>query len=175
MPPVVNKKKAVVPACKHCENLKLPSAHWLRSLQGTIVCPVLLSTECRYCHVTGHTVKSCPELAAKNTPTPKAEKMAPVRDFRVLQEADTDSDEESGRVFPEEQHVATASWNGKLSFAKVLMQTPPPSMPMDEDELVQVAYPSSPLSTPPYQPYFSRIAAAYANKSWADMSDSDDE
>jgi hypothetical protein len=180
------KKNKVMPACKHCENLKLPSAHWLRSLEGTIACPVLLATECRYCHITGHTVKSCPELASKNKPLSKPV-FAPVhrekkvtrdnaanRDFRVLQEADTDSDEESGRVFPEEKVVA---WNGKPSFANVLRTTPRSTpcsiVPMQEDE--EVVYPSSPLSPPPFQPYLSHIASTYAGKSWADMSDSDDE
>lgn len=179
------KKTAVMPACKHCENLKLPSAHWLRSLGGTIACPVLLATECRYCHITGHTVKSCPELASKNSrPVPTTRTLfaknkvvaaaasrdnAANRDFRVLQEVDTDSDEESGRVFPEEK---VAAWNGKPSFANVLMTTRSIAPPIQEE----VVYPSSPLSPPPFQPYFSHIASAYAGKSWADMSDdSDDE
>lgn len=182
------KKTAVMPACKHCENLKLPSVHWLRSLEGTIACPVLLATECRYCHITGHTVKSCPELASKNktlskpvfAPVHREKKVvaaaaaaAASRDFRVLQEADTDSDEESARVFPEEKVVV--AWNGKPSFANVLMTTrsttpssiPRSIVPMQEE----VVYPSSPLSPPPFQPYLSHIASAYAGKSWADMSD----
>lgn len=33
---------------------------------GKVVCPLLLSQECRYCHEIGHTPKECPEILAKN-------------------------------------------------------------------------------------------------------------
>ena len=40
-------------------------AHWLRDKPGkggVVVCPYLLSIECRYCHEKGHTMGQCPIL-----------------------------------------------------------------------------------------------------------------
>lgn len=51
------------PVCVHCRNLGLKFDHWLRQSpepDSPVVCPVLLKTECRYCHELGHTVGSCP-------------------------------------------------------------------------------------------------------------------
>ena len=61
----VNGKK-VVPSCPHCENLGLKNDHWLRensSPDSDIVCPILLKTECRYCHKMGHNISKCQRLA----------------------------------------------------------------------------------------------------------------
>lgn len=52
-----------VAVCVHCRNLGLNYNHWLRESpepNSPVVCPVLLATECRYCHAVGHTVSSCP-------------------------------------------------------------------------------------------------------------------
>jgi hypothetical protein len=46
-----------------------PHNHMVRNtnIKGNpIVCPELLSTECNYCHVKGHTPKYCPVLQLKN-------------------------------------------------------------------------------------------------------------
>ena len=59
-------KGAVVPVCRHCENMGLPSAHWLRSKDGELLCYVLLANKCSYCRLPGHTLKLCPELKAKH-------------------------------------------------------------------------------------------------------------
>ena len=52
------------PVCVHCRNIGLPFDHWLRATvepNSPVVCPVLLKTECRYCHEFGHTVGRCPK------------------------------------------------------------------------------------------------------------------
>jgi len=44
------------------------TSHFVRNMpgpQGLIVCPTLLSTECRYCHDLGHTKTHCPKLELK--------------------------------------------------------------------------------------------------------------
>jgi hypothetical protein len=54
---------SVTPVCVHCRNLGLEFDHWLRKSpepDSPVVCPVLLATECRYCHELGHTVGGCP-------------------------------------------------------------------------------------------------------------------
>lgn len=56
------------PNCPHCQNLGLDSKHWLRKTadaNSDICCPVLLKTECKYCHKPGHNVSKCAKLLAK--------------------------------------------------------------------------------------------------------------
>ena len=63
-----NKKKMLSkkpPHCVHCQNLKIPSDHWLRKTadpNSEILCPVLLMTECKFCFELGHTVSHCPMI-----------------------------------------------------------------------------------------------------------------
>jgi len=64
-PPLAPRKPPAdsIPVCVHCRNLGLEFNHWLRQSpepDSPVVCPVLLKTECRYCHELGHTVGSCP-------------------------------------------------------------------------------------------------------------------
>ena len=61
------------PFCNMCfkagKSEKEYTSHWLRDRPGpggVVVCPYLLSIECRYCHAKGHTVSRCPILANKN-------------------------------------------------------------------------------------------------------------
>jgi hypothetical protein len=65
-------------SCPHCKNLGLKNDHWLRknsSHDSHIVCPVLLKTECRYCHQLGHNISKCQRLAdSKKEKTEKQEK-----------------------------------------------------------------------------------------------------
>ena len=58
--------KKTTPSCPHCKNLGLKNDHRLRrnsSPDSDIVCPVLLKTECRYCHQLGHNISKCQRLA----------------------------------------------------------------------------------------------------------------
>lgn len=60
------------------------TSHWLRDRPGpggVVVCPYLLSIECRYCHAKGHTVSRCPILAKKSfkcSPLPPLGKPSPL-------------------------------------------------------------------------------------------------
>ncbi len=59
------------PFCKVCFDAKRPGydAHFLKAdglSTGNVVCPYLLSLECKYCKKPGHTVSYCDVLAAKN-------------------------------------------------------------------------------------------------------------
>jgi hypothetical protein len=191
------------PACKHCENLKVSSNHWLRSLDGKIVCPRLLATECRYCHERGHTVKNCQELQAKNTLIPVAAPKTVKRvvtfptqkkqGFNILM--DTDSEEECMRVVPihsddEDDDEDPTTWNGRTTFAQVL-KTPPqvmvPKLSLIHPDLLDTvepdAFPPSPDDYPPhmmggnkeYTPFASLIADSLVGRDWADLTDSDDD
>jgi hypothetical protein len=58
------KTQSSTPYCKVCEDAKQPkhvvTSHSVRK-NGVVVCPTLLSQQCRYCHKSGHTVKYCVE------------------------------------------------------------------------------------------------------------------
>ena len=61
--PTLRSGVLTTPVCVHCRNLGFKYDHWLRESpepNSPVVCPVLLATECRYCHKVGHTVGSCP-------------------------------------------------------------------------------------------------------------------
>ncbi len=55
--------------CKVCADAKKPinevTNHNVKSAQGVVLCPTLLSQECRYCKQSGHTVKFCKTLEEK--------------------------------------------------------------------------------------------------------------
>jgi len=70
------------PNCPHCQNLGLDSKHWLRKNSDAgseITCPVLLATECKYCHKSGHNVSKCSRLLAKK----KADAVSTNKTIRV--------------------------------------------------------------------------------------------
>jgi hypothetical protein len=58
------------PSCPHCRNLGLKNDHWLRESAdpaSQLMCPVLLNTECKYCHEMGHNVSKCARLGKKRS------------------------------------------------------------------------------------------------------------
>ena len=52
------------PYCKVCQDSgkseKEYTSHWVKDLSGKVICPTLLTLECRCCYKFGHTVKFCP-------------------------------------------------------------------------------------------------------------------
>ena len=58
------------PFCKVCFDAgKTDTAHFIRSSpdpKSHVICPTLLAIQCRYCSLTGHTVKYCPALNNNN-------------------------------------------------------------------------------------------------------------
>jgi hypothetical protein len=66
------------PFCNMCFKAGKPASeyksHWLRDKPGkggVVVCPYLLSIECRYCHEKGHTMSQCPILKKRKDPRQK--------------------------------------------------------------------------------------------------------
>ena len=66
------------PFCNMCFKAGKPASeyksHWLRDKPGkggVVVCPYLLSIECRYCHEKGHTMGQCPILKKRKVPRQK--------------------------------------------------------------------------------------------------------
>ena len=67
-----NSASVVKPFCKVCFDANKPesqyTSHFVRKtkdLNSEILCPIILATECRYCHKIGHTISNC-SLRAKN-------------------------------------------------------------------------------------------------------------
>ena len=60
------KQISVKPCCKVCKDAGKPeamfSSHFVKDRTGKVICPLLLSQECRYCFKLGHTVKFCQAL-----------------------------------------------------------------------------------------------------------------
>lgn len=57
------------PYCRACHNagktIEDYTSHWTRSSPGSdgvIICPLILSSECGYCHAVGHWTKFCPVI-----------------------------------------------------------------------------------------------------------------
>jgi hypothetical protein len=64
--------RAKTPFCKVCFDAKKSkdeyTSHWVKSQpgpKGVVVCPYLLSLDCRYCKGKGHTPRGCPVLRAR--------------------------------------------------------------------------------------------------------------
>lgn len=68
----------VVVGCKVCKDAGKPeseySTHFVKDREGKVVCPTLLSQQCRYCQKPGHTVSHCPTLEAKTKAEEKAKR-----------------------------------------------------------------------------------------------------
>ena len=65
-----NQDKSKKSYCKVCADSKKSmeevTSHNVRSPEGIVLCPTLLSQSCRYCKQNGHTVKFCKSLEEKN-------------------------------------------------------------------------------------------------------------
>ena len=55
------------PVCNACVKAGKPSDHFTRDRSGKVICPTILSTQCRYCKEMGHwaDIKFCPALQQK--------------------------------------------------------------------------------------------------------------
>jgi hypothetical protein len=66
-------KKSSKPFCKVCFDTGKSEneyrSHYVKNIpgpNGVVVCPTILSVECRYCKSIGHTVSKCPSLKSKS-------------------------------------------------------------------------------------------------------------
>ena len=65
--------------CKVCVDAgkveSVYSSHWVKDNNGVVICPTLLSQECRYCHLPGHTITHCSLYSNKNEVNTSATKL----------------------------------------------------------------------------------------------------
>lgn len=101
------------PYCKVCHDAGKTESeytnHFVRSIsgpEGKIVCPTLLSQECRYCHVKGHTSKYCSQAKKDKEINHRFEKKTqpqeksvppktPSNKFAALMDESSDSENET--------------------------------------------------------------------------------
>ena len=158
-------RPAIVPCCRHCENLGLSADHWLRSRNGETTCPVLLANKCSYCHLPGHTLKLCAELKAKNE---RYQARTSVQAPLPVQA--TVSVKAPIWVAVSAQPVSYSS--------STLSLIHPDSISSNEYDLHEDDAPFQIEITdviPRDTPYVSQTSIKYASRNWADMSDSDEE
>lgn len=78
----MSSKVAKTPSCKVCQDAGKPenivSSHYVKNLEGKIICPTLLSQNCKYCKKQGHTVRYCPDTN-KNASSMTVVKSPPVK------------------------------------------------------------------------------------------------
>ena len=71
------------PYCKVCQDSgkseKEYTSHWVKDLSGKVICPTLLTLECRCCYKFGHTVKFCPVNLKRNERSANAVRAAKFR------------------------------------------------------------------------------------------------
>ena len=173
------------PYCKVCQDAGKPeseyTSHWVKDRSGNTTCPTLLNTECRYCYKKGHTAKFCSVLAEKSKPKPQPKPVLkskpksnppkikmPANCFSAL---DASDDEEEIEV----QQPTTYAPTG---WAAVAAKQPEIELKIEEpinDAANMIVLKPRSQRTESYK------AAPWANepkpakKSWAEMSDSEDE
>ncbi len=132
-----NKLAPKKPFCKVCYDAGKPedeySSHFVRSLpdmsgKTRVLCPILASTECPYCHKLGHTTKFCPAIkdrakdhkrseweynqSLKASKSKRTIKMDTSK-FATLFESESSDDEKAppaAKVTPTAKAAPTVSW-----------------------------------------------------------------
>lgn len=113
--------------CKVCFDAKRPGydQHFLKSnglSTGNVVCPYLLSLECKYCKKAGHTVSYCDILAAKNNSQSSTKVQEKPSRAKLYQDED-------GWVTKGQQSTSSKSQEGRF-YIKGLSNAAPVRMPM---------------------------------------------
>ena len=101
----------ITPFCKVCKDAgkseKEYTSHFVKSepgVKGKIVCPTLLSQECRFCKKTGHTVKFCQVLLKQK----KDEERQNKRNFFEREYTNEDTKKNELKMIKKVQNVFTA-------------------------------------------------------------------
>jgi hypothetical protein len=164
------------PFCKVCFDTGKPeslyTSHYVNDVpgkKGVVVCPTLLSLECRYCKKTGHTVSRCPaitntrkvEYARNNHHTEKQN-----RDIAVRLRCTDDRKETSCATVS--SNAAVPSFNATVpSYATVLAK------PVVAVHKCCVFQPRSPSTSPP--PLLSWTDSMNSDSDDGSLCDDDDE
>ena len=68
----------VIVGCKVCKDAGKPESeyttHFVKNNEGKVICPTLLSLNCKYCQKPGHTISHCQILQSKNKANEKVKR-----------------------------------------------------------------------------------------------------
>lgn len=156
------------PFCKVCydtgKSAEIYNNHFVKDIpgpKGVVICPTLLSLECRYCKQKGHTVSKCPAVAEKrshkkyvkptNVPEKNDKKPTTKRNTNRFDLLETDDETPDEATTPEveiDDELKTLTRNPN-SYASVLSRIRSPST--SPPNLLE---PCTPDGSPPplYQP-----------------------
>jgi hypothetical protein len=116
---IINSKQiysAKKPCCKVCVDAgkteKEYSSHYVKDLNGNILCPTLLNQECRFCHRKGHTTSHCSALKKQKeseensrkppvSPTKKAVPVSKKSNVFAYLEMNSDESDDEVEEFPD--------------------------------------------------------------------------
>jgi len=183
---IANKK----PFCKVCFDAKKPeseyTSHRVRSLpdingKTIVLCPVLASTECRYCYEFGHTTKFCTVLEENKKKAEKAKSVA-IKEQRAAERATIQQ--------VEMRSVVDLKYVGKFVGLEeedepevvepVANQTEFPTLGKKEVKFAVVSASSwATMAAKPAVPSFKPLPQVHTtilpSRTWAEESDSEDE
>jgi hypothetical protein len=132
--------------CKVCQDAGKSeeeyTSHFTRESKdpnAKVICPLLLSLECRFCYKNGHTIKYCPTLKQKGKKEIKINKAniqekQQKSEFKVINKfsaLDYNSEEEDN-----DEVVKEVKEEEKITYAKVLAKEKP--IIQEESKLVQL-------------------------------------
>lgn len=185
------------PFCAHCNNLKLPTNHWLRDKSGQLLCPILQKTECRYCFKMGHTVSRCPSKTTAEQHTVEKHKVERAKPavtqpkvtnrFAALDESDDEEERKSKRIKKAEEVKPEPIKTFPRPYAAALMSKPAPALvakfeptnrtyttqPVEQNNFVNCATFSSINNCGMFSSIAKRACPMPSN--WADWSDEEDD
>ena len=157
-------------------------SHFVKSGLGIVVCPTLLATECKYCHMVGHTVKYCNMLKYKR-------RMSFVRDdvVKVDVKVDVTADKKKNNMQTKntfdsliesdsEDEVVVAA----PAPVAVAVAAPVAPTPLQGWAAIAAKAPTAKAPTAKAPTVLKHVGKSFAfgkglSRSWADWTDSDDE
>jgi hypothetical protein len=193
-----NKPKAFCGACQKAgKTMEEYTSHWTRSKPGTegvVTCPLILTSECGYCHEMGHWTKFCPlltnktvvvvaEKQVKKTATKAVVVVPPKKNFDMLYMSDDEDDDDDNNevvVAKKKSNQDSDERYPSLNLkTKVNLSLNLPKDSMSWSDIVQKPIIAVPEPVAPRAPMV-RISNSYLPKmkklNWADdNSDSDEE
>lgn len=192
--------------CKVCFDAGKPeseyTSHWVRSSpgpEGNVICPTLLSQECKFCFESGHTVKFCkvleknnkekakeerkkaqPQTENKNKPTNANVTKKQTNVFASLMESSSDDEgkpiEKAKEEFPmlcqPKKTLAPAAAATTFSYASMAAKT---EGDYDNEQFLKTIVDKRALPPAPTKAATASASATIAKKNWADWSDDEEE
>jgi hypothetical protein len=200
----INATNSRKPMCKVCKDAGKPesvwSSHYVKSRDGTVTCPTLNSSECRYCHKLGHTVSKCPtikknekiknfteKMALEQQKMPQKQEKTNKNLFSVLNDDDSDNEEETieKTEFPQLCAPIKNTNTNVLNYKNILLSEAPKQKPVPQqfkiiqrtsnNNVVLVDLKSEIQETKPEPINNRRVVTSFKMRSWADDYSSDED